>query len=47
MEEDRMMLKKPIREAYMPLSTHKNIQEEVFKQEKFKMIPNKPLISKE
>jgi len=47
MEEDRMMAKKPIRDAYLPLSTHKKIQQEVFKQEKFKMIPNKSLPSKQ
>jgi hypothetical protein len=46
MEEDRIIVKKPIREAYLPLSTHKHIQEEVFKKEKFKMIPNKSLPSK-
>lgn len=41
-----MIAKKPIKEAYLPLSTHKNIQQEVFKKEKFKMIPNKSLPSK-
>jgi len=43
MEEDRMMSKKPIREAYLPLSSHKNIQQEVFKKEKYNRIPNKSL----
>jgi hypothetical protein len=46
MEEDRMMLKKPMKEDYLPLSTHKHIQQEVFKKEKYKMIPNKSLPSK-
>ncbi len=41
-----MIVKKSIKEAYLPLSTHKNIQQEVFKKEKFKMIPNKSLPSK-
>lgn len=31
----------------MPLSTHKHIQQEVFKDEKFTRIPNKSLPSKQ
>lgn len=30
MEDERKFLKKPIREAFMPLSQHKDIQEMVF-----------------
>jgi hypothetical protein len=40
------MLKKKVGEEYLPLSTHKNIQQEVFKNEKFSRIPNKSLPSK-
>lgn len=40
------MLGKKIGQDYLPLSTHKNIQQEVFKNEKFSRIPNKSLPSK-
>lgn len=41
MEEDRKMLKKPIRDDYLPLSTHKHIQKEVFNKEKYSMVAGK------
>ena len=46
MEEDRKLLNKPIKDEYLPLSSHKNIQQEVFKKDKYKRITNQSLPSK-
>ena len=43
MAEERKMMGKKIGEEYLPLSTHKHIQEEVFKKEKYSMIKGKSL----
>lgn len=44
--DQRKMLKKKVGQEYLPLSTHQNIQKEVFNHEKYRMIPNKSLPSK-
>jgi hypothetical protein len=42
-EEDRQMCGKKVGEEYLPVSSHKAIQEEVFKKEKYAMVKGKSL----
>lgn len=41
MAEDRRLLGKKVGEEYLPLSTHKEIQKEVFNKQKYTMIKGK------
>jgi hypothetical protein len=42
-EEDRRMLGKKVGEEYLPLSSHKHIQKEVFGKEKYALVKGRSL----
>ena len=45
--DERNMLNKTVGKDYLPLAKHEHIQKEVFNQEKYRMIPNRSLPSKQ